>query len=225
MKSNKGLCAIMLGVIYFALMVTIIVIKLPVIDDKSIVSMAFLTIAYGIGIGVMLTSKSDKDSYFFRLPIYNMTITFITIETLVALVFIFAGIKNMLLIFLLQFFILIFLCLGVLKANVAINHVEKVEANVKDKKSFITDALTAIESVKIFTTDYELKKQISSLAEEMKYSTPKYSPMLDNIQYEIMTQINNLRMALNQNNTQLANEKIAYIRKLILERNNMCKNL
>jgi len=65
----------------------------------------------------------------------------------------------------------------------------------------------------------------NSLCEEMKYSIPKESSKLEDIQYEIMSQINALKLATKENNVKLANDIIIDIKNLIKERNNLCKNI
>jgi len=57
----------------------------------------------------------------------------------------------------------------------------------------------------------------NSLCEEMKYSIPKESSKLEDIQYEIMSQINALKLATKENNVKLANDIIIDIKNLIKE--------
>jgi len=206
-------------------MVVIIALKIDDLNEISLISMIFLTIVYLIAIIVMLNSKSDLESYFLRLPVFGVVLTFVSIETIVAFSFIMSKIDSITMVFLVQFVILALLFIGILKTNVAVNQVEKAERNVKYRKEFILDATTAIENVKVYTSDYELKKQINSLCEEMKYSIPKESSKLEDIQYEIMSQINALKLATKENNVKLANDIIIDIKNLIKERNNLCKNI
>lgn len=223
MKSNRNVMAAILGVIYFVMMVTIIVIKKDSLESASFVSILFMTVAYAIAIGVIVTSKGDMNSFFLKMPLYSASVTYVIIESLVAVAFIMSEVTNMTVIFLVQFIMFGIYMISVLKASAVSNAVTKAEGHVASRQSFIQDATIAIEGVKMFTNDYELKKSISLLVEEIKYSIPKDSPSLNDIQYEIFSQINNLKMAVRNNDIKTSNDTILYIKNLIAERNNMCK--
>lgn len=101
--------------------------------------------------------------------------------------------------------------------------VEDVGEKTKKETSFIKSLITETDILRNQVADTELKNQLNSLYEAVRFSDPVSSPVLADVEMRISDELNILKAAVTLNETEKMVESIRKLNALIYERNQKCK--
>ena len=93
----------------------------------------------------------------------------------------------------------------------------------KKETSFIKSLITETDILRNQVADTELKNQLNSLYEAVRFSDPVSSPVLADVEMRISDELNILKAAVTLNETEKMVESIRKLNALIYERNQKCK--
>jgi hypothetical protein len=187
----------------------------------------FTMLAFVIQIGAYYIAYSKKISgtELTGYPITFLSIIYLLIQSAVSLIFmskIDVQTKTVVIIntLILGTYILL-LILSVIGKDAVLDR----EAKTKSKTFFINSTLIDIESLANKTADPALKKQLTALADVLRYSDPMSSDSLAPIESAIAAGAADLGNAVNSGDVDAALEKCKSMELLIVERNKKCQLL
>lgn len=189
-------------------------------------SLTFLVIAFAIEICLNIGVLDDQNSiemYFFGLPLTYLSGVYVVVESIVCLLF------SLFLNFGLEFGVtvqmLILVIFGVMMIIAYINKNILLENDSirTEQRTYMATAASKLKEIEGSADSREIRSKIHSLYEASKMSDPKVSEELYDIEDRIDEKINQLKELVN--NTEIANDIILEIKKMIDERNGICLRL
>lgn len=118
------------------------------------------------------------------------------------------------------------LCLiGLVSVESSNEIIEQIDMNTERKVFYIKSLESGLRLTAISCTDPDTKKNISDLAEEIRFSDPMSTDELFSIEQKITEKCNEIDSAVKSCEYDAANEKCDQARKLLDDRNEKCKLL
>ena len=221
MKNNKRLAYAALAVAFVLL--NVIVFVLP--TDKTVtfwIVYSFTALAFALQLplwDIAFRKTANLKSKFLGLPLISAGITYLILQVIVLLVF--TAIPYA------ENWIAILTCAMVLGVSVlcligttaAKNEISNVEGNVQSKTFFLKALQVDVELLANEEADPNTKKELTKLAEMIRFSDPMSDPQLSAIEQEISAKVAELKTA--ENKAAL----IPVLTSLITERNKKAKIL
>lgn len=165
--------------------------------------------------------KGDSlKSKFLGLPVLYIGVTYLTVQLIISLIMIAVPGIPIWVAIIVDVVILAITCTLVLSGDVAKTAIEKTEEKVQTKTSFIKGLKADVDILLSKEEDPEVKKELESLADDIRYSDPMSSDTLEDIEKKIVEIVTAISIA-DQNKMDL----IAEAKELIQQRNIKCKAL
>lgn len=168
--------------------------------------------------------EASAKSRFYGLPIARLGYIYIGVQTALSLaIFALGFVPNFpsWLSVLVCLIVLALALLGIIKADVARDQIHQLDT----KKQVSTDMITALRDqaaiLPTLASDPDLKQQLTSLAEDLRFSDPVSSPQTEAIEQELADMLSALRSHI-KNGTADAGE-ISAVKAKLSQRNVICK--
>ncbi|MBR2571524.1 MAG: hypothetical protein IKE30_05285 [Clostridia bacterium] len=159
-------------------------------------------------------------SKFLGFPVLYIGVTYLTVQLIISLIMMAVSGIPIWVAIIVDVVILAITCTLVLSGDVAKTAIEKTEEKVQTKTSFIKGLKADVDILLSKEEDPEVKKELESLADDIRYSDPMSSDTLEDIEKKIVEIVTAISIA-GQNKMDL----IAEAKELIQQRNIKCKAL
>lgn len=188
---------------------------------------SIVSIIGGCGISIYAFSKSEElKSKFYGFPVFRIGFLYTTIQLgLSLLVYIVGAFVDLpyWVGLLLSVLLIGMAAIGVLITDNARDYVEEIETNTiivtKTIKKFNVDIADVLDICK----NQEVREPLKKLAEKFKYSDRVSSDVTKEKEEEIKAEIENLKLIINNENTEIVIKKIETISNLLSSRNRICE--
>ena len=114
---------------------------------------------------------------------------------------------------------------SIVKADIAITEVERIDAKVKTQTFFIKSLTIDAETLMATAKDDDIKAECRKVAEALRYSDPMSSDALSSAESAITLKFANLRSSVQANDKEKAISEVRDLLILIDDRNKKCKLL
>lgn len=118
-----------------------------------------------------------------------------------------------------------FTAIAVIKANAAIEIVEKIDKKIKEQTFFIKSLTVDADGIVALAKTTEMKACAKSVYEAIRYSDPMANAALANVEAQIATKFEDFSKAVNEDNITVAKDIANELLLLIHNRNQKCKLL
>lgn len=118
-----------------------------------------------------------------------------------------------------------FTAIAVIKANAAIEIVEKIDEKIKEQTFFIKSLTVDADGIVALAKTTEMKACAKSVYEAIRYSDPMANAALANVEAQIATKFEDFSKAVNEDNITVAKDIANELLLLIHNRNQKCKLL
>jgi len=197
--------------------------------DKGVFWIAYALIALSF-IAQIITAyifiKDDqKEKMFLRIPLLKTGYTSVIVSAIVGLAFMIfpalpAWLGAIVCLLVTGYFIL-----ACVNASTTSNIVAEIDEKVKTKTAFIRTAIVETENMLLRAQTTEIKAEIKKVCEALRYSDPMSAPALEQLEGEIEENLQQLKIAVTNNDVEKTPRISAELFALIQERNNKCKLL
>ena len=185
------------------------------------ISYAFMTLAFLVQLVVTFLSfrSFEVDAMFFNIPLASFSVYYLCAALAVGVVFMIFQKAGFVLALVLQVLILAaFLIISIISilSRDAVKAIgDNVRKNVTNWKSVLVD----VETLTATCSDPELKQSLLRLADTVKYSDPMSNEAVENVEQRIMAGICELRIHLDNSQTEEAMQACRKLELLLVERN------
>lgn len=186
-----------------------------------------MTIAYLLsGMEILIFSGKGMRTFFLNLELYRLISFYLILETILAVFFMMTNKEpaDPAQAFVWQFAalgaFLAFTVLAIIRKNAA----EEAADKIKMKKLFLREISGKLQMIASNCTDFDLRKKIHLLGEDLHYSSPSIDPKVITIEEEIEEQVNVLEQLIYQQEMKSAKEELVQIQRLIKKRNQICRS-
>ena len=218
MKKNNGYLA--LGILFAVF--TVIAFVVP-IEREATFWAAYLFAAaamfFQIPAGKKALSSSEIKSVFMGWPLLCISLAYLGAQLVASLAFMLIPNMPVWVAVIISAILLGLACVGVLGSNAARGAIDKTEAKVQNKVSYIKGIQSDVEVLVAQETDPETQKALQELARAIRYSDPMSSEALAGLEKQIQAEIRELGTAPDKK------AKIDDIQMLLKQRNIKCKAL
>ena len=217
--STKGY--IILGILF--VLISLLAFAVPTEKTAAFwIAYAFTVMAYAAQIFIWRTALGHKKplkSKFLGLPVLHISIVYLVLQSIALMVFLFVPAFPA--------WSAVVVCGAIagasavcmMAADVGISEINRVDAKVQKKVSFIKELQTAVELLERSETNDAAKSALSRLAEKIRFSDPMSSEKLADVEKKIEGKMTELKIADDKAGM------IAEIDLLLDERNKKCKAL
>lgn len=180
---------------------------------------AAVVIAFQIPAGKKAISSPDLKSIFMGWPLLYISLTYLGSQLVASLALMLIPNVPVWVAVIISVILLGLACVGVLGGNAAHETIDKTEAKVQSKVSYVKSIQSDVEILAVQETDPETKKALQELAQSIRYSDPMSSEILSGLEEQIWSEVQSL------SKVQDKKDKIGEIQNLLKQRNIKCKAL
>lgn len=194
MKKNNGYLA--LGILFAVF--SVIAFVAPIEKTSTFwVSYIFAiaAIAFQIPVGKKSLGNPNLKSIFMGYPLLYISLAYLAAQLIASLAFMLIPNVPVWVAVILSVILLGLACVGVIGGNTAHDAIDKTEANVKSKVSYIKLIQSDVECLAAQETDPETKKAMQELAQTIRYSDPMSSEALASLEQQIQAEVQALATA------------------------------
>jgi hypothetical protein len=220
-KANKRLMFMLIYVISFAIYAVIVFMMNQIYSSVFWVSFAFMVVAFvsQFFISNLLTKRNDIEAIFFGIPLLSISIFYFFAELVVSILMMIFQMIGLPIALAIQGILLGIFVIVAIMATLTRDTVQKIDQNIKEQVLFIRTLTVDVESIAMKCSDPALKKEISDLAEALRYSDPITNPAVAATEQKIIQGISRLDGLCSAGDTQNASNLIKEISILLAERN------
>lgn len=225
-KKNVSIMAVY-AIIFVVYNILFWVIPFPK-NTASIVVYIFslVSIIAALGITYIAFKKgNDVKSKLYGFPVFKVGIMYMTIQILFGVIICIAGCFTEVPVWIsvaLSVILAGLVGVGVIATDNARDIVEKQEAETAKKTRNVTQFRLSVDNIIDICKDAELKKQLTSLADDIRYSDPVSAPELEEIEKKLIGAVDELKDLVAGGDGK-AVEKISEIKTMLVDRNRQCK--
>lgn len=237
MKKRNYIGIIAIYGIIFALIVTLAltIFKPWNYEDNQLktifwVSFAFLSVSLFANVGSLfaMRRKDGISAVFFGIPLFSVSIAYFFIETFIALIFmILSAFKvhvPLVVVIVLQVLFLGIFAIAVIVALLTQSHVRDIEHTIKTNVQNIRGLVTELEMASQMIQDENMKKRLSSLAEEVRYSDPTGNESTVELDTKLKSVVADIKNAAVSGNIQALDVLVNQGKLTLMERNKVLFN-
>ncbi|MBE6910979.1 MAG: hypothetical protein E7473_00465 [Ruminococcaceae bacterium] len=228
MKKNDTNVALIFGITLFIFALAFIIIPFPK-NATSWISFSFVVVSMAAGFGIIKYAFSGEEtlkSKFYGVPIAKIGIVYpcaqIIICVILSAIAAFVELPYWIPV-LLSVVLLGAAAIGVIATSAVKVVLEEREAEEREVTKKVKLYNLDISYVVDVCKDMELKKDLTKLAEDFRYSDPVSSEATEEIEQRLTDELADLRTLVEANSKQEAMEEINKISILLSERNRICK--
>lgn len=174
---------------------------------------------------IAFSKGEDVKSKFYGFPVFKLGVIYTVLQLIMGFVIciinFFATVPAWVAV-VLSVLIAGFVAVGVITADNARDIIEEQEAETERVIEKVTYFRLDIESVVPMCADVELKKKLTAIAEDFRYSDPVSSDKLKKIEEEIENKLDELKKVVNTD-TNAASEIADQLKLMLADRNRLCK--
>ena len=197
--------------------------------DKSVfwISYALITLSF---IAQLITAykfvtDDNAEQIFLNVPLLRIGYMAIVVSIIVGIVFMIFPVLPAWIGAIVCLLVAGYFVIACVKASAVANVVANIAVKVKTKTAFMRMAIIEAENILSRATTNEIKSEVKTVYEALKYSDPMSNPALDDIEQEINNSLNELKNAVTNNDSVKVAAITTQLLLLIKERNSQCKVL
>lgn len=175
---------------------------------------------------VAFGGAEDAKSKFYGFPIAKIGICYMLIQLVVSIAFMAcAWIAPVWLAVVVDVVILGLAAVGLIASEATRDEVVRQDVKVATDTSCITSLRALSAALVGQCTDPEVKKEVSKIADELKYSDPVSKPELAEVETELKMKLSSLQTAIKSGNKDVIIDSCKDLSAKLVERNTLCKAL
>lgn len=192
-------------------------------------SYMFAIVSFVVGNGIVsfvFRKGEDIKSKVYGFPLLRLGVIYVVAQTIFSLTICIVGFLFIVpawIVIIISVIFVAFTAVGVLFTEVSKNIIEKQEQEIKNQTKTIRFFKYSIEGIVDLCHDEAMKRQISALADELRYSDPVSCDKLEGVEGLILDAIEELRRAVKTEDKILVSEIVDELSQLTKERNRLCK--
>lgn len=227
-RVTKKKTGIMLGVIYLIVFAIFNMLVFFLANEKNGVfwtSYAFMCIAFVVQIVSMLLAfgSMEVESSFFGIPLASFSFYYFFAAIFTGAVFMFFQAAPFKLAFAVQIIILAVYAIVTIITIFSRDAVQDISDEIKESVAAIRVLNVDVDSLQAIVTDPTLKKSLKKLSETVKYSDPMSNDAVSDIEVQIMSAVDELRIYCENEQKEEAVKACQSIELLFLQRNKLLK--
>ena len=189
--------------------------------DVFWLSYAFMTLAFVVQIVSMLLAfkTADVETMFFGIPLASFSIYYLGAALVIGALFMIFQAASFTLALVIQILVLAAFVIIAVISLMSRNTVKEINDNVKDNVASLRSLLVDVETVRDSCSDPELKESLRKLSETIKYSDPMTNESVAGIEEQIRRKISELRVTVDDGQTEDSGKVCAELERLFVERN------
>lgn len=195
-------------------------------SDAFAVGIGFTLLAFVLAlivVNIILPRLKKSEEIVLTVPQLVLTFLYILVQFVFSLVVIYTGILSSLPALTISLIMVILYVVSMFIASTGRKNALAVEANIAAKTSWMKNFKLSCADLADDVKDPALKKQISRLVEDIRYSDSVSSPELEEAEAKLQDAVNSLRSAITSGNTEDIAVMCAKAQKALQERNRLSK--
>ncbi len=221
LKNKNTLGAALIYVILFGVFNLLVFTIFKTHTNVFWLSYAFMTLAFAVQIASMFLSfkTADVETAFFGIPLASFSIYYFCAEMVIGALFMIFQSAGMTLALVVQLLVLAAYLIIAIISLMARDTVQQISENVRENVANLRSVLVDVEMIRDSCSDPELKESLRKLCETVKYSDPMTNESVADIERRIMGKVSELRLDVDDGNTEEAKQACKDIERLYVERN------
>lgn len=179
-----------------------------------------------VGVSGYLTfiRRTDAKSKFYGFPIFKIALVYGAVQLVLGLIAMILG--NLIpvkLILIVYFIILGLVTIGLIATESVKDQIQNQDDNLQMNVSLMRSIQSKVNQMVSLSDNSEINTAIHKLAEEIRFSDPVSNKALENIEYEIEANIDELQLAIIDEDYNSVKKLCTKVSIILSERNRLCK--
>lgn len=214
--------------IIIAVVYSVVVFMLPVDKLNAFYISYIFTMLAIAGLGYIMHIAFDvregSRSKFYGIPIARVGVYYLVTQLVISLLFIFiSGYVPSWLPFIIYIILAGVAAIGFIAADTVRDEVERQEITVEKDTSYIRALQSKLASIIAQVQDDSIIQELEKIVDELRFSDPVSNAALNEVESSLTFNVEELQKAVNAGDNEYARALCQKFRKLITERNKLCK--